>query len=408
MTSKIQLDMRLSRLIAAFPQTRAVFAAHGLGNLVDEEALAAIGPFLTLETALLSHGVAPDHFLTLLEEANKTEAPLDAPSRLEVGDTTPVNLLALMTCGLKVPFARALAAFINDLQHQQGEKIDYSVVSNLNHEHSYYPYVNHVKGVADLPDIIVSADFNAFFYHNFYQRFIAPGHFIDVMDKAPNRLFGDAGIADPERQYTILCVNPLVIVADLAVVGDRPLPRRWADLLDPIWQRSITLRGNENFFCHAVLLPLYKEHGSAAMQALAHNVLDGRHPAQMVKSAGSGRSAALYVMPDFFAHKIPDGKAIQRIWPEDGALASPVTLLVKKERAAALKPITDYLTGEELARVFVDALFPSPHPDVQNHLPAGAGLKWIGWDYIRANDLEQANAAIDAVFLPIVRENMHA
>lgn len=52
----------------------------------------------------------------------------------------------------------------------------------------------------------------------------------------------------------------------------------------------------------------------------------------MVKSAGSGRSAALYVMPDFFAHKIPQGRAVNQIWPEDGALASPVTLLVKKEK----------------------------------------------------------------------------
>ena len=109
-------------------------------------------------------------------------------------------------------------------------------------------------------------------------------------------------------------------------------------------------------------------------------------------------------MPDFFAHKIPEGKAIQRIWPEDGALASPVTLLVKKDRATALNPITTYLTGEELARVFVDALFPSPHPAAQNQLPYDATLKWIGWDFIRANDLEAVNAAIDAVFLPTVRE----
>ena len=384
MNPKIQLDMRLSRLVEAHPQTRSVFAAHGLGKLVDEENLPVIGPFLTLETALLGHGIAPDNFLKLLEECERTETVLDAPSRLNVDDTDPTNLLALMTCGLKVPFARALAAFINDFQHLHGERINYSVVSNLNHEHSYYPYVNHIKTVDDLPDIIVSADFNAFFYHNFYKRFIVPGHFIDVMDQAPNPLFADAGIADPGHEYTILCVNPLVIVADLKKVGDRPLPTCWADLLDPVWRRDITLRGNENFFCHAVLLPFYKEHGSAGIQALVRNVYDGRHPAQMVKAAGSGQSAALYVLPDFFAHKIPEDKAIKKIWPEDGALASPVTLLVKKERAAALRPIADYLTGEELARVFTDALFPSPHPAAQNQLPAGATLKWIGWDFIRA------------------------
>ena len=402
MSPKIQLDMRLSTLIESHPEARAVFAAHGLGKLVDEETLPMIGPFLTLETALRNHGISTPNFLKLLEDCGPTPSELDAPSDLDVDSTDPTNFLALMTCGLKMPFARALATFINDLQHQSGEKINYSVVSNLNHEHSYYPYVNHVKTVADLPDIIVSADFNTFFYHNFYDRFIAPGHFVDVMESAPNRLFCDAGIADPEHQYTIICVNPLIIVADLEAVGERPLPRRWADLLDPMWRRSITLRGNDNFFCHAVLLPFYKEHGSNGIRALARNVYDGRHPAQMVKAAGSGRSAALYVMPDFFAHKIPEGKAVQRIWPEDGALASPVTLLVKRARAASLKPITDFLLSEEMARVFADALFPTPHPAAENRMPDGASLKWIGWDYIRANDLETVNSEIDAVFLPTV------
>lgn len=54
-----RLGMRLSRLIGTRPQTRSVFAAHGLGQPVNEETLKAIGPFLTLETALLSHGIAP-------------------------------------------------------------------------------------------------------------------------------------------------------------------------------------------------------------------------------------------------------------------------------------------------------------------------------------------------------------
>ena len=111
-----------------------------------------------------------------------------------------------------------------------------------------------------------------------------------------------------------------------------------------------------------------------------------------------------YVMPDFFAHKIPKREAVKLIWPQDGALASPVTLLVKAKRAAAVKRITDYLTGEALARVFAGACFPSPHPGVDNPLPAGAGLNWLGWDYIRANDLETINAEIDQVFLPAVQQ----
>lgn len=409
MNSDIQLEMRLSSLLAAYPETRPVFLAHGLGRLVTEEALKAIGPFLSLETALNSHGVAPETFLGLLRQCDSGQSPglspLDAPGMPEEPRTqAAATLLTLMPCGLKVPFARALARFMDTFQGLNNEAVEYFVESNLNHELSYYPYVSHIENLDELPDIIVSSDFNSFFHHRFYKRFVEPGHFVDVMDYPPNATFFKAGIADPQRQYTILCVNPLVIVADLEKTGHRPLPRRWADLLDPIWRRSITMRGNEHFFCHAVLMPLYKEHGPEAMQALAHNVLDGRHPAEMVKSAGSGRSAALYLMPHFFAHKIPARKAVKVIWPEDGALASPVSLLVKKEKAARLKPITDYLTGEELARVFAGAFFPSPHPAVEAGAALEGPLKWLGWDYIRANDMAQINAEIDLIFLPAVQE----
>lgn len=404
MSPEIRLDMRLARLIEVYPEARRIFETHGLGQLVSPETLAAIGPFLTLETALRNHGISPLNFLNLLKSCVPRKTPEEASALHDKSDSSPANLLALMTCGLKFPFAKALTSFLNDPMQHREEPVTYSVVSNLNHEHSYYPYVNHIKNVDDLPDIIVSSDFNAFFYHRFYTEFIRPGYFEDVMDEPPNAAFAAAGIADPRRQYTILCVNPLIIVADLEKVGERPLPRCWADLLDPVWRRDITLRGNQNFFCHAVLLPFFKEYGKVSVEALAKNVFDGRHPAQMVKSAGSGRSAALYVMPYFFARKIDLKKSVKLIWPEDGALASPITLLVKKKKRAELKAIIDYLTSAELAQVFVDAYFPSPHPAIATPLSVNTGLKWLGWDYIHTNDLELVNERIDRIFLPAARK----
>jgi hypothetical protein len=78
-------------------------------------------------------------------------------------------------------------------------------------------------------------------------------------------------------------------------------------------------------------------------------------------------------------------------------------MLDKKQRATQLKAVTDFLTGAELAKVFAGAWFPSPHPQVNNTMPPNARLKWLGWDYLRDNDLADLNAAIDAIFLPVVR-----
>ncbi|MGD9504318.1 MAG: ABC transporter substrate-binding protein [Syntrophobacteraceae bacterium] len=402
MSEDIRLDMRITDLLEMHPETEEVFEAHGLGGLVTEEARRVLGPFLTVETALRSRKIAPENFLGLLRGRAHEEKTLDAPGLEAARTRGAIRLLALMPCGLKVPFSRALTSFLDDLAGGGDAAISHAVEGNLNQELSYYTYAGCVENLGELPDLIVCSDFNAFYFRRFYERFIKTGCFVDPTDYEPNALFKDTGIPDPEGGCAIIGVNPLIIVADLEKVGDRPLPRRWTDLFDPMWRKSITLRGNDRFFCHAVLLPLYKENGAEGIAALAHNVLNGWHPSQMVKAIGTASSAALYVMPDFFAHKIPDRKAVRFIWPEDGALASPVTLLVKKDKAEALKPVTDYLLGAEMAKVFAGALFPTPRPDVPNQMPPGAGLKWIGWDYIRGNDLEKVNAEIDATFLPIV------
>jgi len=396
--------MLLSEVMAICPATRELFAMHGLEELVSEENMRAIAPFVTLETALQTHGIAVERFLSMLEEASRSnDTALDVPGFTE-GGRCAETLMALMPCGLKVPFSRDLAAFMNSLQGIGKAGIGCSVESNLNHEVSYYPYVSHLESIDELPDIVISSDFNSFYHSRFYDRFVRPGHFANITDCKPSALFADAGIPDPEGIYTMLCVNPLIIVADLQSLNGRALPQRWSDLLDPVWEKSITLRGSDQFFCHAVLVPFYKEHGASAMSALARNVLDGRHPSQMVKTAGSGRSAALYVMPDFFSRKIPSNRAVKRIWPEEGALASPVTMLVKRESAHKLKGVTDYLTGRDLAKVFAGAAFPTPRDDVECDLPGSAGLKWPGWDYIRSNDLETINAEIDSIFLPLVQQ----
>ncbi len=396
------LDQTIAALLTRHPETRPVFAAHGLQSLVSEDGLRVLAPFLTLGSALRSRGIAAVPFVRLLQEAVMVEDVFEAPGLDDVRNAGELTLLALMPCGLKVPFGRVISGFLEELKQREGLAITYAVEGNLNQELSYYPFVSTIETVDELPDIIVSADFNVFYYHSFYKRFVEPGHFVSYGDVRPTAAFAAAGIPDPQNQYFVFGVNPLVIVADLEKVGDRPLPTRWADLLDPVWERSVTLRGNQDFFCHAVLLPIHQEGGAEALLKLAPNVMQGLHPAQMVKQIDGGGGGALYVMPEFFAHRVKNREKIAILWPEDGALASPVTLQVKREKVDELRPVLDYLTGPELAKALVGARFPVPHAEVSGELQ-DAPLKWLGWDWLRRNDIQRVNAEIDRIFLPAVK-----
>jgi len=395
------LDLTVADLLKRHPEARPVFTAHSLDGLVSDDGMRVLAPFLALGTALRSRGIAAESFLRLLEEAMATEGIPEAPGLSDVRNSGELTLLALMPCGLKVPFGRALAPFLEELKIREGLDITYAVEGNLNQELSYYPYVETIETLAELPDIIVSADFNSFYFHRFYQRFVATGDLVGYGQVAPSPSFAEAGLINPRDEYFVFGINPLVIVADLDKVGDRPLPNCWADILEPIWTRDITLRGTADFFCHAVLLPIFQAGGDKALLKLAANVRQGLHPAQMVKLIDKGQGSALYVMPEFFAHRVKNKDRISIRWPSDGALASPVTLQVKRDKVDELKPVLDWLTGPELAKVLAEARFPVPRADIVGELQS-APLKWLGWDWLRDNDISKVSAEIDKIFLPAI------
>lgn len=401
MPTTIHADLKLYEIIQRFPQTRSVFAANGLGALVSDDAMRVLAPFLTLGTALKSRFINIEAFIEMLEGAIARDPVIDTPGLASMAAQKDLSFLALMPCGLKMPFSRAFSQFLNELQVKEGISIQSAVEGNVNQELSYYSYVDTIESRDELPDIIVSADFNVFLGRRFYDRFVAPGHFAGygALPAGPN--FSDAQILDPKNEYTILCVNPLVVVANLDQLGNRNLPRTWDDMLAPEWEKSLIIRGGDGFYCHAVLLPTFKAHGNKGLEALANNVLEGLHPAQMVNRIDSNGSGALYVMPAFFADRIRHQERIEVIWPDDGALASPVILQVKPEKKEELKPVLDYLVGRQLAQILAGAGFPVPHADVAADVQTKP-LKWLGWDFLRQNDLPTLNVEIDKIFMPLV------
>ena len=402
MKPMLNADLKLAEVITHYPETRNVFNAHGLGALVSTDGMRALAPFLTLSTALRTRSIDIPGFLRLLREATETESSLDAPGLDSIQHQADLTLLALMPCGLKMPFSRAITNFLEQLRREQGLSIRYAVEGNLNQELSYYSYINTIETIDELPDLIVSSDFNSFYGRRFYERFVATREFTGYGHMNPGQNFSEAGIADPRGEYSVLGVNPLVVVANLEQAGDRKLPTHWEDVLDPIWEKDVTLRGGNGFFCHAVLLPTYQKYGAKGLERLAANVLQGLHPAEMVHKIDSGAPGALYIMPEFFAQRLQKKHRARIIWPDDGALASPVTLQVKSSRIHTLQPILDYLTGRELARVLMGARFPVPYADIDGEIQQKP-LRWLGWGYLRQHDLVALNTEIDHIFLPRVQ-----
>lgn len=395
------LDMTIHRIVEEHPETLPVFAAHGLDLFTDRETLESFGAVLRLRSALSASGLNPGLFCRLLEAAvsergNGGARPVEATLP---GEGT-VNLFALLPCPLKVPVEEAFHRFLEG-RPAGAPALTFCIEGNANNQVDYYAFVEHFERIDELPDCIVTPGFNGFFHRGFVERFVKPGHFRAAAEFAGDRHLAALGVLDPEGHYTMLAMNLLVLVVDHGRLGDRPEPRRWADLLDPAFAKSVAIRGNrDGSFCETLLLAIYKEFGMEGVRALGRSTLHGWHPSQMVKAAGSGRadSPAVSAMPLFFARSMPRRDGVSIVWPEDGALVSPVTILVKREKREELSDLIAFLTGPEVARICAGAFFPAVHPEAENGLPEGATFNWIGWEYVKEHDIEALLAEINLEF----------
>ena len=147
-------------------------------------------------------------------------------------------------------------------------------------------------------------------------------------------------------------------------------------------------------------MTIFKDAGVEGLRSLGRNVRYGWHPSQMVKAAlrSSADAPAISVMPLFFAQNLRGKDQYSVVWPEDGALISPVTMLVKTEKLAELDDLISFLAGPQVAGIFAGAFFPAVHPEVDNRLPEDATFKWIGWDYVTGQDIKELIATANRAF----------
>jgi len=384
----------LSALFESYPFLQEEFLRQGLGKYCSEDSLNYLGRYLRVQTILeksqINVAVFLDKLNTLIAEESKEIQPENLAEAQK-----HLDFIAMMPCGVQMPFKNKLEAFFAEHESDFAD-LKYIAEGNVNHEISFYPHLDHVEDVNDLPDVIIASDINNFFHKPFMERFVQPGIFQEYLPFGTSPYLEQQGFRDPRGYFTMLASNMLVMVVDKTQLGDRPVPKHWDDLLDPIYQKDIILRGEGDFFCNAVMLPYYKDGGTDKVAKLAPNIKAGMHPAQMAKLAGTGQvdGAAVSVMPYFFASKITKQDKIEIVWPEEGAVCSPVFMLVKKGTEEKHKKLLDFLTGAEMAKLFEVRECPTLLAGTDNKFP-GEKVLWLGWDFLLHNDIAAVKKTIE-------------
>jgi ABC-type Fe3+ transport system substrate-binding protein len=392
----------VSRFLAEHPGARDVLAARGVAAVTDAEFLASAAPFLAMDTLLAMHGLDAGLFLAALAEARSTPAMMPLFCDGWSADGSGTRLFLSLPCPLKAPVGLAL----ENLRTALGpEAVWPRIFMDSCGKHTLNDLAGTLTRPDEVPDCIVSAGLNGFLSKSFRDRFATDG-LLAALPQDMHPALAGAGLADPRGVCRLYACNPLVMVAVPSRLGGLPVPRSFSDLLDPAYAGKIGLCGPpETAGDSTLLLHIRLGHGPRAVAALGRAMVCDTHPSQIFRPAPGANPPPIGVMPYFFASAAPRQGDVEIVWPTDGALVSPLFVMVKTAVRERLGPLVDFFLGPQAAAIAGGAQIPPTHPAAESGLPPGASLRFIGWDVLESHDLGPLIAESGALFAKAYSES---
>ncbi len=387
----IQIDDSILSIVERYPETLDLFIANGFPGFEDRQVLEKTGRFLKLGTALDGKGIDRGTFLRLLEERIRDDmAAVDVTLRDGDKERGVFHISGALPCPVRLPLLELFDREAEIFRSNTGMSVSYSLEAASSGAGWMADMIEKAETASDLPDVFLSAGFETFFDRDGFGRFREAGEFADPVPMEMNPAFDGVGLPDPKGDYGMIGVVPAVMMVNLSELGSLPMPRSWEDILDPRFEKRVSLPVGDFDLFNALLVSIYDRFGDTGVQAMGRSMLSAMHPAQMVKS-GTARSAekpVVTIMPYFFTRMAERTRTMQAVWPEDGAIISPIFMLAKKKTAQTLKPLLSFWKGKEVGEILSHrGLFPSTNPNVVNPLPESAPFYWIGWDWIESHNV---------------------
>ncbi len=319
----------------------------------------------------------------------------------EGGTTRRLDYLGYAPCPIRHELQNRLHAYFGEKQAAKG-KLEWYSPGGCGSGNDPYDLIWQTGGENDMPGVISDGGSSDYFRREGHARWVATGIY-GPFDKPAGLVvrpeLADAGIMDPLGAICIYATFPSVFLVDTQLLGQRPAPKCWADLANPIYRGDISISGWADEVPDVLLFNMWSKFGQGTLEAFAQNVRNFWSPAEMVKAAGSSNpnGTAIYVMNLFFAKSCPRRQIVNLVWPEEGAWFSPLSVLAKRERRPQSQLAIDYLFGEDWARYLDGVGVPSVYQR-PGQKPLPGKLAWMGWDFVRGNDIDALRIELNRVF----------
>jgi len=387
-----------------YPETIDVFVANGFKPLANEVMRKTMGKTISLEMALKSKNINVEQFVQRLIEVIEQNRVSEDESlvKKEKVENAEIKIGGVLPCPVRIPLLEAFNKWMDEEGSKLGITVDYELKAASQGIDWLKEEIENSLNEESLLDLFISAGFDLFFDKKLMGKFKEKGTFEDITGfERLNEDFENEHInlKDPDRQYSVIAVVPAVFLVNTEELKGMDMPRSWEDILKPEFENRVSLPIGDFDLFNAILLNIYKEYGEEGIRRLKKSLFAGMHPSEMVKSHMKQQRPVVTIMPYFFTKMTKQGGPMEAVWPEDGAIISPIFLLTKKSKKDKLKPFVDFFASREVGEILShNGRFPSTNPEVDNQIPKDRKCMWLGWDYINSNDIGQLIKTCERIF----------
>lgn len=395
MAKYFEINEKIETILNKYPETLEFFVSKGFEKLKSEEGLRVLGK-LNLDIILKSKSISLEGFSQMLDEfIELSRNGADLTLNEKTKRTNGIKVIGLLPCPVRVPLLEQFDAFVENSKFD----IEYDLKAASHGLEWLKEVVRNENDYKNLADIYLSAGFDLFFDEELMGKFKKEKVFKDAVKyKKYNNEFEN--LRDPSGDYSVLAVVPAVFLVNKNELNGREVPKTWADLLKPEFENSISLPVSDFDLFNAILLNIYKIYGEDGVRKLGKSLIQSLHPAQMVKSDRmTVNKPTVTIMPYFFTKMTKEGGTMIPVWPEDGAIVSPIFMLTKREKVEEMEELIDFLSSKALGEILSHkGFFPSVNPEVVNTTPKDKKYMWLGWDYIYSNNLQEQISYCENIF----------
>ena len=391
MDKNINIKDTLFNITERHKEALELLISLGFDNLKDDNMLKLFGSNISLENALKSKKINVDMFVTqLIEKIEENESILNQNKHKDT-----VKITGVLPCPVKIPLLETFEKWISE------QEFDFNLNYELKAASVGIDWIKEDLQNSDkVPDLFISAGFDLFFDKNLLGKYKSENLFEDITGiENYNEDFTEYSMKDPNNQYSVLGIVPAVFLINKDELKGRKIPESWEELLSGDFENNVSLPISDFDLFNALLLNMYKLYGEDGIRKLARIFQKNMHPSEMVKSHMKRERPAITIMPYFFTWMVREGSPMELVWPKDGAIISPIFMLSKKDTKNKTKKIVDFFASKEAGEILSHkGKMPSINPDVDNMIPKDNKYMWLGWDFIKDNDISSLIKKCEGIF----------